>query len=59
MRLRVSTNRAGWQIRGESSAEAGRSANRRAKPTFQLGFPALTAFNHNQKLRTAAPTYYY
>ena len=54
MRLRVSTNRAGWQMRGKSSAKRVDLQIVARKPTFSVGFPALTAFNHNQKLRTAA-----
>ena len=58
MRMRVSTNRADWQMRGKSSAKAESDQQIVARNAAFTGFCA-TAFNHNQKLRTGSPTHYY
>jgi hypothetical protein len=52
MRVRVSTNRAGWQMRGESSPKAAPSCKFSRKTGVWLD-SRRTALNHNQKLRTA------
>jgi hypothetical protein len=58
MKARVSTNRANWQMRGKSSPMWVDLQSGARNPRFQ-GIPVLTAFNHNQKLRTAFRPHYY
>jgi len=43
MRMQVSTNRGGWQMRGKSSVKAESRGNFPGKGPFRLGFGPLRA----------------